>query len=451
MLPEIGTVTKSTSALRWIRCLPWVILPILLGSLALVLILGGLASAAPVDLPQTVAFDQTVAAVISQVATSTLEYELAGLTGQRPVTVAGSIYTITSRYSRNTDEISMATRYAYEQFAGYGLVVTYHNYSWSGYPLRNVVAEKLGLVGPDEIYLITAHVDDLPAGPLAPGADDNGSGSVAVLTAARLLAPHDFAHTLRFVLFTGEEQGLRGSAAYAAECAARGENIEGVVNLDMIGYNTGEPGFDAYARSGSQAGAPESRRLADVFSNVVGIYDLNLVPQRIDSDSYPLRHGSDQWSFLEHGYPAFLVIEDMDDFTPYYHSVSDTLATLDLEYYADFTRAAVATFAHLGRLMPSGHLSGTIYASDTGRAISATVGAQAPRCHYTFTAVTDVDGEYFLSFPVGNYTLTVRPNLPGYYPATITDVLVVTDTVTVLDVPLAPWTRAYLPWIARER
>jgi hypothetical protein len=328
------------------------ILPIFLASLALLLVLGGVTVAAPADPPQMVAFDQTVAAIISQVTTPTLEYELAGLTGERPITVAGSLYTITTRYSRQTEAISMATRYAYEQLAGYGLAVTYHDYSWSGYPLRNVVAEKPGLVDPDEVYLITAHVDDLPAGPLAPGADDNGSGSVAVLMAARLLAPHDFAYTVRFVLFTGEEQGLRGSAVYAADCAAREEDIEGVVNLDMIAYNTGEPVFDAYARSGTYAGAPESRRLADVFSDVVGIYDLDLVPHRIDADTYPLRWGSDQWSFLDQGYPAFLAIEDMDDFTPYYHSISDTLATLDLDYYADFTRAAIATIAHLGRPVP---------------------------------------------------------------------------------------------------
>jgi hypothetical protein len=328
------------------------ILPTSLASLALLLVLGGVTAAAPADLPQTIAFDQTVAAIISQVTTPTLEYELAGLTGERPVTVAGSLYTITTRYSRQTEAISMATRYAYEQLAGYGLSVTYHDYSWSGYPLRNVVAEKPGLVDPDEVYLITAHVEDLPHGPRAPGADDNGSGSVAVLMAARLLASHDFAHTIRFVLFTGEEQGLRGSAAYAADCAAREEDIEGVVNLDMIGYNTGEPVFDAYARSGTYAGALESRRLADVFSDVVGIYDLGLVPHRIDADTYPLRSGSDQWSFLNQGYPAFLAIEDMDDFTPYYHSVSDTLATLDLDYYGDFTRAAIATIAHLGQPVP---------------------------------------------------------------------------------------------------
>jgi hypothetical protein len=439
------------SPLHWTSRPLRVILPTLLASLTLLSVLGGISSAAPVDLPESIAHDQVVAAIISQVATQTLEYELAGLTGERPVIVAGSLYTIATRNSYQTEAISMATRYAYEQFAGLGLVVTYHNYVWSGHQLRNVVAEKPGSVDPDEIYLITAHVDDLPEGSLAPGADDNGSGSVAVLMAARLLVPHRFAHTVRFVLFTGEEQGLRGSDVYAAYCQAHGENIRGVVNLDMIGYNTGEPVFDAYARSGSDPAAPESRQLANIYSDVVGIYDLDLVPRRIDINAYPLAWGSDQWSFLRRGYPAILVIEDYagGDFTPHYHKTSDRLDTLDLKFFRDLTRAAVATIAHLGRPLPGGHLSGTVRALDTGQPLSATVGAFAPTYRYTFTAPTSAGGVYTLPLPVGGYTLTVwTPS--GYYPTTITSVHIVTDTVNVQDVALEPWARLYLPWILDE-
>ena len=344
MLPRIITNPERAPTLRRVARLARVSLPMLLASLALPLLLAGIASAAPTQPPQTIASNSTVAAIISEITTPTLAYELAGLTGERPVTVAGSLYTITTRYSYETEAISMATRYAYEQLAGYGLDVAYHNYVWNDHPLRNVVAEKPGLVDPEEIYLITAHVDDLPDEPPAPGADDNGSGSVAVLMAARLLEPYDFAHTVRFVLFTGEEQGLRGSAAYAADCAARGESIQGVVNLDMIAFNSDdELVIDLYGRT-TVDGSLELTRL---FSDVVGVYGLNLFPERF-SDRWPIS-ASDQWSFLLQGYPAFLAIEDMDDRTPYYHQTGDRLDTLDLDYYADYTRAAIATIAHLGR------------------------------------------------------------------------------------------------------
>ena len=429
------------------------LLPAFLAGLALLLLLGSGGDAAQADLPESILHDQIVAAVISQVATQTLEYELAGLTGERSVVVAGLPYTIATRNSYYTDPISMATRYAYEQFAGYGLVVTYHNYIWNGPYWRNVVAEKPGVVDPDEIYLITAHVDDMPSSSLAPGADDNGSGSVAVMMAARLLAPHRFTHTLRFVLFTGEEQGLRGSAAYAADCQSLGENIQGVINLDMIGYNTDEPVFDAYARSGTYPGALESRHLADLFSDVAVTYNLDLVPYRIDMDSYPLMGGSDQSSFLDLGYPAIMVAGNCTayDCSPYYHTTLDTLSTLDLDYYADLTRAAIATLAHLGQLLPGGYLSGTVYAADTGYPLSATVAAYAPAYHSAFNALADGSGVYSISLPVDSYTLTVWPASRDYCPTTITNVTVITDFTTIQNVAaLSPCLRSYLPWIARE-
>lgn len=423
------------------------ILPILLASTALSVLLGGIASAAPTDLPPAIVFDQAIAATISQVSTRTLEYELAGLTGERPITVAGSLYTITTRYSYYTEAISLATRYAYEQLAESGLAVAYHPYTLDCcLPRRNVVAEKPGLVAPDEIYLITAHLDSMSRDQpydLAPGADDNGSGSVAVLAAARLLAPHHFAHTVRFVLFTGEEQGLRGSAAYVAGCQARGENIQGVVNLDMIAYNSdAERIIDLHGYTG----VPASLELTRIFSEVVSVYGLDLVTDRI-SDFW-LIYVSDQWSFLQYGYPAFMVIEDIDDSTPAYHQISDTLSTLDLGYYADATRAAIATIAHLGQPVSAGYLSGTVYALDTGNPLPATVSVFAPMAHYTYTTSTDASGRYLLPLAAGHYTLTAWPASPGHYLAMITNLSIITDAVTVQDIDLLPWPRVYLPLVA---
>jgi hypothetical protein len=428
-----------------------IVLPVLLAGLALTVFWVGVAlGQTPADLPEAFGYNPLVADIIAQVTTPTLRYELEGLTGERPVTVTGVSYAMQTRNSYRTQAISMATRYAYEQFAAAGLSVTYHNYTWQGNTWRNVVAEKPGLISPDEVYLITAHIDDLPNSSVAPGADDNGSGSVAVLLAARLLAERHFAYTVRFVLFTGEEQGLRGSAAYAADCAARREDIRGVVNLDMIAYNSDghpEPVFDLYARTD----IPDSLELTRIFSDVVGVYGLNLIPNRFDMVSgFPIQY-SDQWSFLAQGYPAFLAIEDLTDETPYYHTSQDALATLDLDYYADFTRAAIATVVHLAGILPDGVLSGMVTDLEVGQPLSgAAIAAFWPTYIYTFTAVTDAGGVYTLSLPVGAYTLTVEMESPPYYPAVVTDVVVVTDTVTTQDVALTPWLRIYFPLIVHD-
>ena len=117
-----------------------------------------------------------------------------------------------------------------------------------------------------------------------------------------------------------------------------------MVNLDMIAFNSDdEPVIDLYGRTAVDG----SLELTRLFSDVVGVYGLNLFPERF-SDRWPI-NASDQWSFLEQGYPAFLAIEDMHDSTPEYHQATDRLATLDLDYYADFTRAAIAAVAHLSR------------------------------------------------------------------------------------------------------
>jgi hypothetical protein len=424
-----------------------IVLPVLLAGLALSVFWVGVAlGQTSADLPEVVGYNPLVADIIAQVTTPTLQYEMEGLTGERPVTVAGVSYTIQTRNSYQTQAISMATRYAYEQFEAVGLPVTYHNYIYGVHHWRNVVAEKPGLIDPDEIYLITAHIDDLPNSSVAPGADDNASGSVAVLMAARLLADRHFAYTLRFVLFTGEEQWLRGSAAYAADCAAHGENVRGVINLDMIAYNSDAlRAIDLHTSSS----VPESLELAGVFSDMVDIYGLNLVPSHF-VDSWAITR-SDQWSFLTRGYPALLAIEDYDDFTPYYHTSLDALSTLNLGYYADFTKAAIATVAHLARLLPigdMGQLSGTVTDVEAGQPLSGvTVAAFWPTYVHTFTTATDAGGAYTLPLPIGAYTLTVEPVPLPYYSAIVTDVSILADVVTVQNIALMPWPRWYFPLI----
>jgi hypothetical protein len=416
------------------------ILPSLLAGLAL-LVFVDVATAAPADLPEFIIYNQLVADIIAQVTTPTLKYELEGLTGERPVTVDGVSYTIESRNILEGDAAEIATSYVYEWFSETGLDVSYHAYTWGDYEGRNVVAEKRGLVDPEGVYLITAHLDDMPPGPRAPGADDNASGSAAVMLAARLLAPRALAYTVRFVLFTGEEYGLLGSDAYAAKCAARGEDIRGVINLDMIGYNTGSPVHEVFARSGDGTGAAESRRLATLFADVASVYDLDLVSQEIVIDDYPLVGGSDQWSFLVQGYPAILVSEGFEsgDFNPHYHTVSDTLSLIDLDYCVDLIRASIAALAHVGHILPNdsvGQLSGTVYAQADQPVLQATVAAFWPTYHYTFTTETDRDGAYALSVPAGAYTLTVRTASLAYAPVLVTDVVVSPGASVVQDIAL---------------
>jgi len=283
------------------------------------------------------------------------------LSGEQSTLIGGEPYLIETRSSHASEELGKATQYAYEHFERLGLDVRYHNWKHNGdtYP-PNVVAEKPGLTNPDDIVIIGAHLDSTAGGQtgyeaVAPGADDNASGSVAVLMAAEVLSPYTFDATIRFVLFTGEEQGLWGSTAYATSVSS--ENILDVINLDMIAWDSKDgPDMDIHARST----VPGCMDLANVFSDTIAAYTLDLLPVIYESGTT----ASDHSSFWNQGFPAILAIENYRvdsptprDFNAYYHSTSDLASQFNQDFYGQMTKAALGAVAHLAGLRTDCHLT----------------------------------------------------------------------------------------------
>jgi photosystem II stability/assembly factor-like uncharacterized protein len=211
-----------------------------------------------------------------------------------------------------------------------------------GLELKNVVATLPGLEGVSGEYLITGHYDNTSQDPMntAPGADDNASGTAAVLAAASILRDYQFEHTVKFVVFPGEEQGLWGSYYYAQDAFNQGDNILGVLNFDMIAWD-GNKDNVVEIHTGTD---PSCIALGDVLIGTLSDYGINLVAQKITSGA---SGGSDHVSFWEFGYPAFLGIEDFDDFNAYYHTTGDVLAVVDTSYFVDYCKASVAALATL--------------------------------------------------------------------------------------------------------
>ena len=207
----------------------------------------------------------------------------------------------------------------------------------------NVIATLPGSVSPDEIYIICGHYDSISNNPYydAPGADDNGTGTIAVVEAARILRELQFEATIRFVCFSREEQGLVGSTRYVNMIAERGDSVVGALNFDMIGYEDEHPEdveiiYDDISFS-----------VANAFKQAADLYVPDL--------GYRLRHSpnttwSDHASFWDNGYPAFCGIEDSPVQNPYYHRTTDRIGTVDFDFYGDVVRAAVGTLAELARI-----------------------------------------------------------------------------------------------------
>jgi PKD repeat protein len=273
------------------------------------------------------------------------------LSGVNAVTIGGSSYTIATRNTTSGTPISKATQYVYEFLKKLTNMtsVTYHNWTSGSYSGRNVVAEKRGDTNPNEIVLVVAHMDDMPTGSTAPGADDNASGSAAVMAMAEMINKVPHRRTVRFVLFTGEEQGLLGSAAYANSVA--GQNIVAVFNMDMISYEgDGDPVMELHTRQTSNPGYAADREIADLFVWVVENYGLSdKLDAKILTDG---ESRSDHASFWNKGFAAVLAIEDMtNDESPYYHQVGDKYSTINPEYFKNISTVAGGTVGNLITIM----------------------------------------------------------------------------------------------------
>jgi hypothetical protein len=367
--------------------------------------------------------DPAVRAMIDQVSAATVAQYTNELTGEAPTTVNGASFTITSRHSYGAT-IDEATQWAGERLAARGMAVDYHTWSGASYP--NVIGQITGVTSPDVIYIIGGHLDDMPSSGLAPGADDNASGSVATLIAADILSQYQWNCTLRFAFWTGEEQGLLGSAAYASRAKGRGENIAGYLNMDMIAYNSGAPNdIDLYAKSA----VPGSVVMRDLFADVVTAYGLNLVPTRYLDAS--LGDRSDNKSFWNQGYPSILAIEDYSDFNPRYHASSDRLMYLDLAYYTEFIKASLATFVHLNGCLAAPSTP-TPTATATPSATATATVSSTPTVTSTGTATPTAT-----STATSTATASNTPTVTATGTATSTATNTATPTATATTPPVA--------------
>ena len=392
-----------------------------------------------------------IAEMIAQVDSATVYQYDGDLSGENEVSIGGQPYTLYTRYSYSGEPVQKATQFVYEHFESLGLEVEYHDYNWAGYNWRNVVATKPGVTDPDDIYIVCAHVDSISNDPYnyAPGADDNASGVTAVMIAADILSQYDFEYTIRFVTFTGEEQGLRGSHCYAQDAYNEGDDILGALNLDMIAYDSDDqPIIELHAGTGAGSIA-----IANLFSDVVDTYGIDLVPEIITAGATTR---SDHASFWDYGYDAILAIEDWDDFTPYYHTTNDQLSSLNISYFTEFVKASVGTIASMSYPLPGkGYLEGTVTdASNSDPLLGVTLtivnlenGAQTTVSTQTTTS-TDSNGYYTKTLSIGLYDVTAEAS--GYYSQTASGVEILAAEVTIQDFVLARWYRVYVPLLFKS-
>lgn len=167
-----------------------------------------------------------------------------------------------------------------------------------------------------------------------PGADDNASGTSAVIEAARVLSQYDWPFTIKFAFWDEEEQGLLGSNAYCRPDDA--EDCMGYVNLDMIAWDgNNDSSFEIHTNS-----ILNSNALAQKAINVLSEYNIPLKPTIMN----PGDQASDHKSFWINAMTAIAINEEYigADFNPNWHRFSDSLTKFNLHYFTHMTKLGIA-------------------------------------------------------------------------------------------------------------
>jgi Zn-dependent M28 family amino/carboxypeptidase len=205
--------------------------------------------------------------------------------------------------------------------------------SFSGKPVEvyNTVAEIPGTEKPEEFVIVGGHLDSWDLGT---GATDNGTGSMAVLAAARALQKLGVKpkRTIRFVLFTGEEQGLNGSRAYVKAHQQELEKTSGVLVHDS--------GTGKVLTIGLMGNYAVKETMDRALNPLARAKDVGLAEPTLRSEG-----GTDHIPFDAAGVPGFWCVQEPVDYDKTHHSQADTL---DRVRWDDLTEGAqvLAVFAY---------------------------------------------------------------------------------------------------------
>jgi Tol biopolymer transport system component len=196
-----------------------------------------------------------------------------------------------------------------------------------GVRTANVIATLRGRVSPELIYVISSHFDSVEEGP---GADDNTSGTTALLEAARVLARRPQAATIKFAWFTGEEAGLFGSREFVRRAVASNDKIAGALNNDMIGW-TNDERLDNTIRY-SNAGIRDLQHAAAFLFTDLITYDAKYY-RNTDAHAYYEVYGD-----IVGGIGSYPILGN-----PHYHQPHDVLETINHRLVAEVSKTTAAS------------------------------------------------------------------------------------------------------------
>ncbi len=270
----------------------------------------------------------------------------------------------------NPSGLSRAANFIEEFFSRIGLKVSRQTFQVDGFDCHNIEAVSLDFCGLGEAHwILGAHYDSAPG---TFGADDNISAVSILLETARLIAQSATPpRNIRFVAYTNEEPPYfmnesMGSRVHAQSCRKNGDNLQGMICLESLGYYSNEPGSQELP---TLYGMPEnadalmlSRGIIPTTGNyiaIVGDKPSEALLARFDATFspglcmpalpvvMPEMRFSDHLCYWDEGFPALMLTDTALFRNPNYHKHTDTVDTLNFEAMASITKNLVPAMQSL--------------------------------------------------------------------------------------------------------
>jgi Zn-dependent M28 family amino/carboxypeptidase len=255
----------------------------------------------------------------------------------------------------------------------------------NGVEIMDVLAIQRGTSDPNRVVIISGHLDSRVTDVMnstsdAPGANDDGSGTSAVIEAARVLSKHKFPATIVYAVLQGEEQGLYGGQLLAQVAKAKGWQVEAQLNNDIIGNTHGiggehvdnivrvfsegtrQPEAPHEAKARRAGGGEDDTPSRNLSRYMAGIAEADLpgFSVRMIYRADRFARGGDQAPMQEAGFPAVRVTEATENYNRQHQDLrtengvryGDVLEGVDFPYLAQVSRLNVLTLASLASAPP---------------------------------------------------------------------------------------------------
>jgi len=329
------------------------------------------------------------------------------LSGEIPTTVGGNSVTISHRISNNDNNI--AADYIKERLTGLGLDITDDIYSPGANGGRNIIAKQTGVTNPNDIYVISAHYDSVALH----CADDNASGTAAIIELARILSAYCTENTIIYALWDQEEINLNGSADYAQKARDNNLNILGAFNIDMMGYDgDNDKNFDIDVKN-----VVNSVAMATQITTILGHHyptdinnvasdEINLIANIVN----PGTENSDHGSFWSKNYSAVLFGESWknNDVTSGFHTDNDRIGLFNMPYYHNMCKLVVAYAATVAKPI---FINKTVVQNTLSLTSNETGAAyQWVDCNNSNAPISGQTNQQFTPTISGNYAVQITKN-----------------------------------------